>query len=63
MLDTFSGERTFQMATKEYVDKRVFNEIEINKIFTNNSGTDLWQGWNLEVRLSGMTIYWIFQII
>ena len=54
IVNTSTGEISFPFATKDYVDKRVFNEFQVVTTFTNNSGVDLWVGWNLEL-LAGMT--------
>ena len=43
------GEVSILFATKEYVDKRVFYELQIMTKFTNNSGIDLWTDWDLEI--------------
>ena len=53
LVNTFVGEKSFPMATKEYVDKRVFNELQIITKFSNNNGEDLWTDWDLEIS-SGM---------
>ena len=54
LLDTLDGLISFKIATKEYVDLKFAkpNSIFIN--FTNNSGSDLWPGFVLEVA-AGMT--------
>ena len=54
LINTLSGVTSFPIATKDYVDKRVFNEFQVITTFTNNTGVDLWVNWSLEV-LSGMT--------
>ena len=49
LVNTMIGEVSILFATKEYVDKRVFYELQIMTKFTNNSGIDLWTDWDLEV--------------
>ena len=49
LVNTMIGEVSFPIATKEYVDKRVFYELQIMTKFTNNNGADLWTDWDLEV--------------
>ena len=53
LVNTMIGEVSILFATKEYVDKRMFNELQITTIFMNNSGIDLWTDWDLEIS-SGM---------
>ena len=49
LVNTMIGEVFFLFVTKEYVDKRVFYQLQIMTKFTNNSGIDLWTDWYLEV--------------
>ena len=49
LVNTMIGEVSILFATKQYVDKRVFYELQIMTKFTNNSGIDLWTDWDLEV--------------
>ena len=49
IVNTIIGDVSFPIATKEYVDKRVFYELQKMTKFTNNSGIDLWTDWDLEV--------------
>ena len=49
LVNTMIGEFSILFATKEYVDKRVFYELQIMTKFTNNNGADLWTDWDLEV--------------
>ena len=53
LVNTMIGEVSFPISTKEYVDKRVFYELQIMTKFTNNNGADLWTNWDLEIS-SGM---------
>ena len=48
LVNTLIGEVSDPIATLEYVDKRVFYELQITTIFTNISGIDLWLDWDLE---------------
>ena len=53
LINTMIGEVSFPIATKKYVDKRVFYELQIMTKFTNNNGAVLWTNWDLEIS-SGM---------
>ena len=53
IVNTLIGDVSVPIATKEYVDKRVFYELQIMTKFTNNNGADLWTDWDLEIS-SGM---------
>ena len=53
IVNTFIGDVSFLIVTKEYVDKRVFYELQIMTKFTNNNGADLWTDWDLDIS-SGM---------
>ena len=49
LLSTTTGEFSFPMATKRYVDKFLYNDYQFVKSFTNNSGQDLWLEFELEI--------------
>ena len=62
LVNTLIGEVSFPIATKEDVDKRVFNELQTTTIFTNNSGIDLWTDWDLEISTGMNSLTVFFQI-
>ena len=49
VINTTNGELSFQLATKQYVDKFMYDEFQTILVFTNNTGTNLWLDWVLEV--------------
>ena len=49
IINTTNGEMSFPLATKQYVDKFMYDDFQTILVFTNNTGTDLWLDWELEV--------------
>ena len=56
IVNTTNGEQSFLLTTKHYVDKFVYDVLQMILEFTNNSGTELWIHCDLEVAV-GMSSF------
>ena len=56
IVNSTSGEQSFLLTTKQYVDNFVYDVLQMILEFTNNTGTDLWIDCDLEVAV-GMSSF------